>query len=114
MTRPPHPDRRGTQVGPRRPRRPSLWHAAPLCALVFAAACDSQRHEEAEIIVSAAVVAEPVVGERAAMYFQVSNRGEQHLQLMAISTPVAERDCVTDAVTARRSCRGGGPLSSLR
>lgn len=62
-----------------------------LCGALLLAACESRPAGDFEMAVSAAVVAEPVLGERAALYFVVSNRGAQDEELTAISTPAAER-----------------------
>ncbi len=59
--------------------------------LALAAACDAGPADDAGLTVSAALVAEPVLAERAAMYFVVSNRGPQDDRLDGISTAVAER-----------------------
>ncbi len=69
---------------------PVWWRAPLLCALLLAAACESRPAGDSEVAVSAAVVAEPVLGERAALYFVVSNRGAQDDELTEISTPAAE------------------------
>ncbi len=65
--------------------------APHLCGLLLIAACDSRPTRDSEVIVSAAVVAEPVLGERAAMYFLVSNPGALDDSLIQISSPAAER-----------------------
>ncbi len=62
-----------------------------LLLLALAAACDTRPADEPPLIVSAAVVAEPVLGERTAMYFLIANRGARDDQFDSISTPVAER-----------------------
>lgn len=62
-----------------------------LCGLLAVAGCESRPAGDFEISVSAAVVAEPVLGERAALYFTVSNGGDRDDELTAISTPAAER-----------------------
>jgi copper(I)-binding protein len=61
-----------------------------LLTVVGFAGCSAERGAtESSLEISRAYVAEPVLGERAAMYFTVDNRGDADDELVAVSTPVA-------------------------
>jgi copper(I)-binding protein len=61
-----------------------------LLAVVGLGGCSGDRGAtESSLEISGAYVAEPVLGERAAMYFTVENRGDANDELMGVSTPVA-------------------------
>lgn len=82
-----------------------VWGGAPSCARRETAGSD--------IEVPRAYIAEPVMGERAAMYFTVINRGDFADQLVGVSTPVAE------SAEIHRTIADGGmmrmePVESLR
>lgn len=72
-------------------RRVSPAQRLALLLLALVAACDARPADDAGLTVSAAVVAEPVLGERTAMYVVITNRGARDDQLDSISTPAAER-----------------------
>jgi copper(I)-binding protein len=63
-----------------------------LGVLAALAACTAERDaaESVELAVSRAYVAEPVTGERTAMYLTIINSGDADDELLAVSTSVAE------------------------
>lgn len=71
--------------------RQLFWlQTAVALAVTAAAACTAREDPESiEITVSQVFVAEPVTGERAAMYFSVTNNGTDDDELLAVSTAAA-------------------------
>lgn len=69
-----------------------LRHSAILAlAVMIALACISRETpERIDLEVSRVFVTEPVTGERAAMYFSVTNNGDVDDELLAVSTAAAE------------------------
>ncbi|UCC71826.1 MAG: copper chaperone PCu(A)C [Gemmatimonadota bacterium] len=66
-------------------------HAILVLAVTTALACASRETPESiDLEVSQVFVTEPVTGERAAMYFSVTNNGDVDDELLAVSTMAAE------------------------
>jgi copper(I)-binding protein len=65
----------------------------PLAVALVAAAtgCPSRDGTESNLEISSVYISEPVMGERAAMYLTVVNRGPVADHLIAASTPIAGR-----------------------
>jgi copper(I)-binding protein len=65
-------------------------HAIVALAVTIALACTSRETPESiDLEVSQVFVTEPVTGERAAMYFSVTNNGSVDDELLAVSTTAA-------------------------
>jgi copper(I)-binding protein len=66
-------------------------HLHAILAVAAVLACTSRETPETiDLEVSQVFVAEPVTGERAAMYFSVTNNGDVDDELLAVSTTAAE------------------------
>lgn len=78
-----------------------------------ATGCSNRQGAESDIEITSVYISEPVMGERAAMYFTVANRGPVADHLIAVSTPVAA------LAEIHRTVADGGmmrmePVESLR
>ncbi|MGD8698971.1 MAG: copper chaperone PCu(A)C [Gemmatimonadales bacterium] len=64
----------------------------PLAIALVAGAtgCSDRGGAETDLEISSVYISEPVMGERAAMYFTVANHGPVADHLIAVSTPIAE------------------------
>jgi len=84
-----------------------------LAATFAATGCSSRTAGGSDIEISSVYIAEPVMGERAALYFTLTNRASIADDLMAVSTPIAEM------AEIHRTIADGGmmrmePVESLR
>ena len=87
----------------------------PLTVTILAVAtgCSCRDVAETSLEISSVYISEPVMGERAAMYFTVVNHGPITDHLVAVSTPIAKR------AEIHRTVEDGGmmrmePVESLR
>ncbi|MGD2216909.1 MAG: copper chaperone PCu(A)C, partial [Gemmatimonadales bacterium] len=76
--------------------------------ITMALACTSRETPESiDLEVSQVFVTEPVTGERAAMYFSMTNNGDVDDELLAVSTAVA------DVAEIHRTEREGGTMKMV-
>jgi copper(I)-binding protein len=87
----------------------SCLYGLALLAVVGLAGCSAERGAtESSLEISGVYVAEPVLGERAAMYLTVDNLGDADDELVAVSTPVA------GVVEIHRTVSDGGMMRMER
>lgn len=87
--------------------------AIALAPVLTTTNCSPRTTGDSDLEISSVYIAEPVMGERAAMYLTVTNRGAVADYLMTVSTPVAE------LAEIHRTTADGGmmrmePVESLR
>jgi copper(I)-binding protein len=84
-----------------------------LALVASATGCSNRPGAESDLEISSVYISEPVMGERAAMYFTVANRGRVADHLIGVSTPIAGLAEIHRTVTDGGMMRME-PVESLR